>query len=112
MLGVRPSPSVRAKFIQSETLRSERVVAVVSRNEDTSVAEADDISPPVPCGVTHKANVFLDAPDAGIVAIILDDEASDGVIGIAEDYDTVLSETNDIGGSDSPDGDYRKSQTV
>jgi hypothetical protein len=54
--------------------------------------------------------VFIYAPDASIVAIVSNDEARDGMVGIAKNYDTILSETDDIGGSDTLDWNWKNSQ--
>ena len=70
-----PAAGVEAEVVEhGDGLELEAAVAVAERDVDAGVAEADDVGAPVAGDVGEQAWVFVDAPAAGLVAEVVDDE--------------------------------------
>ena len=74
--------------------------AVGARDLDAGVAEADDVGAAVAGDVGQEARVLVDAPAAGVVAEVGDDQLRrvEGAVGVgARDLDAGVAEADDVG---------------
>jgi len=72
------------------------VIAVVSRNPDTVLAEPYDICCSIASGVGDETDVSIDAPSSVVEAEVFDYRDGLEIEGVAHDDDTICSETDDI----------------
>ena len=95
-----PAAGLVAEVVHDAGDGAEGAVGLGARDVDAGVAEADDVGAAVAGGVGQEPRMPVDAPAAGLVAEVFDDELrrAEGAVGLgARDVDAGVAEADDVG---------------